>query len=199
MEYFELLRTRRSTHKFTDEPVREEILNLILDAGECAPVGSSRYHDLCLTVVKNREVLEKLAEAARVRRSNAKEMARIINTVSNAAEILDPNNSYDPFYHAPAVIFISHRRQDLEPHIEWCNVATVAMAMHLAATDLGLGSCFMWFALDSMRRIPEMDCTDLLHLPEDFEPLLGLAVGHREKPAAVRDIDLNRIERHEIE
>lgn len=198
MEYFSLLQKRQSSHRFTEEPVGKEDIDKILNAGACAPVGSSRYKDLCFTVVRSREILDELAKAARIRRNNTKEMAEIINTVSNAEEILNLDNSYDPFYHAPVVIFVSHRLQNLEPHIEWCNVATATMAMHLAATDLGLGSCFMWFALDSMRRIPELDKTELLKLPEDFEPLLGLAVGHVEKPLPERTIDYQRIQRYEI-
>lgn len=50
--------------------------------------------------------------------------------------------------------------------------------MHLAATDMGLGSCYMWGALESMRMLPEYDHTDLLGLPEDYEPLMALAVGY---------------------
>jgi len=195
MEFQELLHKRKSVHRFTNEPLSQEEINRVLDAGQYAPIGSNRYKDLHLTVVTSREILDKLAQAARIRRKNFKEMAEIINTVSNASEILNQESSYDPFYHAPAVIFISHRKQDLEPHIEWCNVTTVAMAMHLAATDMGLGSCFMWFALDSMRRNPKLDRTDLLGLPDGFEPLLGLAVGHVEEPFEERDIDTLRIPR----
>ena len=193
MEFQDLLHKRKSTHRFTDEPLTQTQLSSILEAGQYAPVGSSRYQDLCLTAVQSREILEELSQAAKIRRNNFEEMAKIINTVSNASEILNQENSYDPFYHAAAVIFISHRKQDLEPHIEWCNVTTVAMTMHLAADDMGLGSCFMWFALDSMRRIPELDRTELLNLPEDFEPLLGLAVGHIEQPLKSRKIDTERI------
>lgn len=193
MEYLELLQKRTSSRKFTEEPLSEEELSRIMEAGEYAPVGSNRYQDLLLTAVTDKKVLQKLAEAALIRRSNTAEMAAIINNVSNAAEILEQKNAYDPFYHAPAVIFVSHRKQDLEPHIEWCNAASVVLAMHLAAIDAGLGSCYMWFVLDSMRRLPELDHTNLLQLPEDFEPLLGLAVGHIEKPLAERDIDLERI------
>ena len=58
---------------------------------------------------------------------------------------------------------------------------------------MGLGSCFMWFALDSMRRMPTLDHTDLLGLPEDFEPLLGLAVGHIGKQLTEREIAGDRI------
>ena len=193
MEYQELLKKRTSSRKYTDQPLTDSEIRAVLKAGEYAPVGSNRYHDLRFTVVTDHEVLRKLAEAALIRRSNTGEMAKIINNVSNAAEILEQKNAYDPFYDAPAVIFISHRKQDLEPHIEWCNAASAALSMHLAAQDLGLGSCFMWFALDSMRRIPELDHTDLLGLPEDFQPLLGLTLGHIKEPLPERDIDTGRI------
>ena len=198
MDYYELLKKRTSSRKFTDEALTEEEIAKILEAGALAPVGSNRYKDLHFTVVQDKEVLRKLAEASLIRRSNTKEMAAIINNVSNADEILEQSNAYDPFYHAAAVIFISHRKQDLEPHIEWCNVASVTLAMHLATVELGLGSCFMWFALDSMRRIPELDHTDLLNLPEDFEPLLGLAVGHIVEPLSERSINTGRIARNDI-
>ena len=198
MEYSDLLKIRTSSHRFTDEPVSDDDLNAILNAGACAPVGSNRYADLHLTVVRSEELLRKLSQAAQIRRSNKAEMAQIINNVSNAAEILEQSNSYDPFYNSSAVIFVSHRKQDLEPHIEWCNVTTVTLLMHLKAADLGLGSCFMWFALDSMRRIPELDHTDLLELPADFEPLLGLAVGHIKEPLKERSINTERIARNII-
>lgn len=198
MDFFDVMNCRTSSRKFTDEVLTEDELCRILEAGALAPVGSNRYKDLHFTVVRDKKVLKKLAEASLVRRSNTKEMAKIINNVSNAAEILEQSNAYDPFYHAPAVIFISHRKQDLEPHIEWCNAASVTLAMHLAATDLGLGSCFMWFALDSMRRITELDHTDLLQLPADFEPLLGLAVGHISAPLPARTIETGRIQRNDI-
>ncbi len=195
MDYFELMNKRVSSRKFTEEPLTREELEQILAAGAKAPVGSNRYGDLHFTIVEDKEVLCKLAEASLIRRSNGKEMAKIINNVSNAAEILEQSNSYDPFYHAAAVIFVSHRKQDLEPHIEWCNAASVTLAMHLATVQMGLGSCFMWFALDSMRRLPELDHTDLLNLPEEFEPLLGLAVGHIDKPLEERNTDSTRIKR----
>ena len=198
MDYFEIMHKRTSSRKFTGEPLTEEEISKILEAGALAPVGSNRYHDLHFTVVTDKVVLKTISEASQIRRSNSKEMAEIINNVSNAAEILEQSNAYDPFYDAAAVIFVSHRKQDLEPHIEWCNAASVTLAMHLATVEMGLGSCFMWFALDSMRRIPELDHTDLLQLPEDFEPLLGLAVGHIGEPLKERDIDAGRIARNDI-
>ncbi len=47
-------------------------------------------------------------------------------------------------YDSPMVIFVSHRKQELQPGIEWANVASVVNEMHLTATNMGLGSVYMW-------------------------------------------------------
>ena len=100
---------------------------------------------------------------------------------------------YDPFYLAPTVIFVSHRKQDIQPGIEFSNVACVTFSMHMAAANLGLGSVFMWFALESMREIPALDNTAVLNLPKGFEPLLGLAVGYPDKEVSQRELSLDKI------
>ena len=73
MDYFELMKRRTSSRKFTEEQITEEELAKILDAGMRAPVGSNRYKDLHFTVVEDSDVLQKLAEAAVIRRSNTEE------------------------------------------------------------------------------------------------------------------------------
>ena len=57
MDYLELAKTRSSCRKYTDEPVSEEDIRKIILAANAAPVGSSRYDDIHLTVVKDRKVL----------------------------------------------------------------------------------------------------------------------------------------------
>jgi nitroreductase len=54
--------------------------------------------------------------------------------------------------------------------------------------ELGLGSVFMWHALESMREIPELDNSYLLNLPEDFSPLLGIALGYPAQPPKAREL-----------
>ncbi|MBR2832336.1 MAG: nitroreductase family protein [Oscillospiraceae bacterium] len=183
--FLELLAARRSCRRFTDEPLEEELLRKLLLAGNAAPVGSNRTEDICLTVVKDRSVLDGLAGAMNRRRQDREDLRRITEKIpdQNAAPGI-----FDPFYGAPAVIFVSHRRQTLQPGIEYANVMSVAMAMHLEATELGLGSVFMWGSLEAMRMYPEYDRTELLRLPEGFEPLLGLAVGHPAQPLPAREL-----------
>ena len=196
IDYLELAKTRSSCRKYTDEPVSDEDIHKIILAANAAPVGSSRFDDIHLTVVKDRKVLDALAEAVQERFKDKKTIAKIIGEV-NGPEVPTKGKD-DPFYHAPVVIFISHRKQDLQPRIEWANVSAVAYSMHLEATSLGLGSVFMWGALEAARVLPAFDRTDLLELPEDFQPLLGLAVGHRAIDPAIKELTDNKIGMNEI-
>ncbi len=190
MDYLELLRYRRSTRNFTDEQISQDDLTNILTAANSAPVGSNLYRDIHLTVVQNRDVLDKLSEAAAKRWEDKAKVKKIIGDIP-IAEL--SRNVYDPFYGAPTVIFVSHREHNIQPGIEFSNVACITYSMHLAATALGLGSVLMWFALESMREIPELDNTTVLDLPADFEPLIGIAIGHPVKELSVRDLKTDKI------
>jgi len=141
MEFKDLLKYRQSTRKFTEQPVSKEDIEKILLAGNAAPVGSNLYKDLHFTVITDRQILHTLAEAARYRLKDKETMRKIVRSVPGKENV---ENEFDPFYGSSCVIFVSHRRQDLQPGIEYSNAASTVLAMHLAATDLGLGSVFMW-------------------------------------------------------
>ncbi len=180
---------RQSTRKYLPQQISEEAIESILYAAKHAPVGSNLYQDLHITIVQDQALLLQLCEAAWVRFSTKEKVKEIAgDTVTDEGIHEKPNLFYD----APTVFFISHRKQDLQPGIQWSNVTSVVNQMHLAATALGLGSCYMWGALESMRMLPAYDHTDLLQLPEGFEPLIALAVGY---PATALS---ERAVRHEI-
>jgi len=196
VDFFELLTHRCSVRKFTDQPVSREAIDRIVLAANSAPVGSNLYRDLHLTVVRDRDVLHKLGEAARYRLKDKATMRAITKTIPGQEE--PKKKDFDPFYGASVVIFVSHRKQDLQPGIEYCNVASVVQTMHLAATELGLSSVFMWGSMEAMRIYPQFDNTDLLHLPENFEPLLALAIGYGEKDIAPRVLNDQKISRNDV-
>ncbi len=180
MEFQEVLNARQSTRRFKPDQITEEQLNLLLQAAERTPVGSSMYCDIHLTVVQDQAVLLRLCEAAWERFSTKEKVEEIAGAVADKTPVAAGKHKPNLFYGAPTVIFVSHRKQTLQPGIEWSNVSGIVNQMHLAATNLGLGSCYMWGALESMRMLPHLDHTDELNLPEGFEPLLALAVGYPE-------------------
>ena len=195
MEFEKVMENRRSVRDFRPDALTDEQIERLLRAACLAPVGSAMYRDLHLTVVRDQAKLLKLCEAAWKRFSSVE----VVREIAGEADTDPEAGTHQPnlFYGAPVVFFLSHRRQTLQPGIEWANVTAVAEQMHLAATDMGLGSCLMWGALESMRMFPELDHTALLELPENFEPLLGLAVGYpadgpkKERPR--REIGVNYV------
>lgn len=196
MELGRVLELRQSTRKYKPEQITDEQLQCLLDAANRAPIGSKKYEDIHLTIVQNQEVILKMCEAAWERFSKRQKLEEVAgDTIDKTKKSSVKNNL---FYGAPTVIFVSHRKQSLQPGIEWANVTSVVNQMHLEATEMGLGSVYMWGALESMRMIPELDHTDLLELPDDFEPLLAMAVGYpdeelKERPVQHEPIGLNVI------
>ena len=191
MSFDQLMKSRYSCRGFSEEPLTEEELKELIHAANGAPVGSARYMDLHLTVVKDREILNRLSEALFVRvEKKMEEMKAIVETVESQNAAAMPK---DPYYGAPVVIFISHKKQDLQPGIEWCNAMNVAMFIHLKATEMGLGSCFGWGVLESERMFPEYAHNELLALPDDFEPLIAVVVGHPIEEGKERAIPEDRL------
>lgn len=182
MEFNSILALRQSTRGFTSEQLTGEQLDALLQAANRAPVGSAMYQDIHLAVVQDQALLLQLCQAAWERFSSREKMKEIAGEAAERTPDDEPAKKPNLFYGAPTVIFVSHRKQSVQPGIEWANVAGIVNQMHLAAIDMGLGSCYMWGALESMRMLPHLDNTHLLRLPEDFEPLIALAVGHPKEP-----------------
>ncbi len=162
-----------------EKQIGSEQIEAILAAANRSPVGSGLYKDIHITVVQDQNKLLYLCEAAWKRFSSKDKLKEIAGDTVTEDRANEKRTNL--FYGAPTVFFISHRKQELQEGIEWANVTTVTNQMHLAATNLGLGSVYMWGALESMRLFPELDHTDVLELPDGFEPLIALAVGHPEK------------------
>ncbi|MDR2301152.1 MAG: nitroreductase family protein [Deltaproteobacteria bacterium] len=195
MDFDEVLRKRRSTRAFLDEPISDGELEAVLLAGSNAPVGSNLSRDVHLIVLTDKIVMESLSEANRRRMADGAFREKVIGDI-DLADGQAPLPK--PFYGAPVVIIVSHRRQDFQPGIEYANVTSVVHTMHLAATNLGLGSVYVWGILEAMRVRPELDRTAALGLPEGFEPLMGLALGRprlplKDRPPKVGKLTVNRV------
>jgi len=60
MDFFEIIRTRRSIRKFTDEPVSDEIIERIIEAGTWAPSGMNNQ-PWKFAVIKSDELKTRIA------------------------------------------------------------------------------------------------------------------------------------------
>jgi nitroreductase len=149
MSVLEVMKKRCSIRKFEDRPIERDVMLKVLEAGRIAPSACNKqpWHFI---VVQDQALKERIGGKWEAK--------------------------------APAIIVIcgdhqkSWRRQDGKDHCD-IDVAIAVDHMTLAATDLGLGTCWVcWF--DAFR------CAQELKLPDQIEPMVLLPIGY---PAETSD------------
>ncbi len=154
-EVLNTIKSRRSVRTYKTEPVEEELLNAILEAGTYAPTGGGRQSPtiIAITSKKYRDEIVKLN-----------------------AEIMGSNS--DPYYGAPVIILVL-ADGNANTFVE--DGSCVLENMMLAASSLGLGS--VWVHRE--REIFDSDKGKALlkawGLPETMKGVGGIALGY---PAA---------------
>lgn len=133
MDYSELIKSRHSVRHYTPEPVAQEILEKILEAGRLAPTGANRQPQR-LIVIQTTEGLQKLQQAA--------------NTFGAPLAIIICTDNEEVW-----------QRKNDGKKITDIDASIVTTHLMLAATDLGLGSVWVCqFRADLIReafKLPE--------------------------------------------
>lgn len=155
METLKAIAKRKSTRAFLpDKQISKESLNTILSAGCAAPVGMSDYSSIHLTVIQNRELLEKISQTAQ--------------------DVMKININF--MYGAPTFVLISASEKQKAPNVQYSNIACVIENMLLAATDIGVDSVYLWGGLTIFAENIEL-CKEL-GIPDGFSPVSGVALGY---------------------
>lgn len=165
-ETIKTLLSRRSIRAYKTEQLRDEELNLILEAGKYAPsaINQQRWH---FSVVQNQDILSKINEGCRsiIRNSPVKELAERANS-----------ESFSVFYNAPALIVVSGDPGAILPQID-CSLALGNM--FLAAESLGIGSCWInavvqFFAGEEGKKLKKD-----LGIPEEYAVYCAGSFGYK--------------------
>lgn len=171
MNDMDMIFSRRSIRSYTGETPTDEQLNLILKAVYASPVGMGRYDSLHVTVVKNRNYLDRLEAAA------GAQLGR---------------DNYHPLYGAPVLLIFSSVFPGIPTdNSSYSNCAILSQNAALAATALGLGACHIWGAIRALNKEPALLAE--LNLPEGFLPCCAIALGRTQEQYAKREIKDNRI------
>ena len=140
----EAIHNRCSCRDFKQKPIPREILNKIIDAGNQAPFTSiTRSQPWRFVVVENPVFRQKLIETTfpiwKKSMENIKEATPEI--YKTAIELYDSmDNPKDlVYYSAPAIVFVIGPKRNSV----CCSLACENMM--IAATSLGLGSCYVGF------------------------------------------------------
>lgn len=148
----ELLKNRRSTRLFTDEPVSEENVCTLMKAALMSPSGH-RVNPWEFVLVEDKEMLKNL--------SVCKE---------HGAGLLEGA--------AMAVVVIADTEKT-DVWIEDCSIATILI--QLSAEELGLGSCWVQIRrrMDAGGVLAEDNVKSLLDIPANYAVLSIVGIGHK--------------------
>jgi nitroreductase len=146
MDFIKLAQNRYSSRKYKSSAVEDEKLALVLEAGRIAP-SAANYQPWVFIVVRNQN-MEKIQAA--YPREWFKSAPVYLVICANHAQ--------------------SWKRADGKDHAD-IDVAIAADHMTLAATSIGLATCWVC-NFDKQKTI------DALNLPENLEPVIILSLGY---------------------
>ncbi|NLO46931.1 MAG: nitroreductase [Clostridiales bacterium] len=118
---------RKSMRSYKKDPVPEQALEDILKAGSCAPVAGTFQ----ISVITNPELLKEINDTAK-RGMLSSNVPFMVQRASLPG--------YEPLYGAPVLIVLSSPENS--PNAA-ANTSCAAENMLIAATSLGLGSCYL--------------------------------------------------------
>lgn len=182
MNFFELVKYRRSIRKYDDRQISKADLERIIEAGSFAPNAGGGQRSM-IVAIQNRQISEALGKlnVASMRRDN------LIggNVSAEQPSIIDDPTIKSGFYGAPtvAVVFAQGNFLYSIPDAFCC-----AENMVLAATELGIASCIVARAEETFYNDYGKQLMRQWNVPENYVPrcfvLLGYCKGDypREKP-----------------
>ena len=158
---FNAIDNRKSVRGYQDRSVDKETLDKIVAAGDKAPLGAP----LSFRVIVDKSLLATIDQEAHDRMLNS----GVPFSVERASL-----PGYRPLYSAPVLIVIAS-----DPERGALGASAAAENMIIAATDLGLGSCYV---VSPIATISDPKYSGRLDLPEGRKPLVGVLIGYIDDP-----------------
>ena len=177
MDVFSCIATRHSTRKFKEEPVPQEVLDKVIEAGRQAPSGKHKNQSRFI-VIRKKEVLQELIALVQ------QEFAKMEVTPENddnfgGAIRAAKKGGYVFMYNAPVLIVVANKR---DYGNKYADVSCAMQNMMLAANALDLGSCW----INQLRWLQDNPVLrgDLqkLGMAEDEEVCASLSIGYPDTP-----------------
>lgn len=138
MKLEEIIKTRRSTRRFSDVSLTTEQLEQIIEAGRYAPTGSNSQSTHFI-VIRDRKILKDLAELVEKEFAHMEEQPGMYRTIVSCLQRAKKGGYV--FHYYPQALIITANQQDYSNNIADC--ACAIENMMLMANELDLGSCWI--------------------------------------------------------
>ncbi len=172
METMDAILKRRSCRSFTDQQISDEDLHRLLVAANAAPVGMATYDQLAISVIQDKQLIDKMEQAAKT--------------------ALPDMRAEHPVYNAPTLILVSAKEKsgNYEP-MHRMSVGCIIENIMLEAADLGLGSIFLMAVPTLAGKSPAI--REAARVPEGFVPFAAAGVGYAAAPAPAHEASVDVI------
>jgi nitroreductase len=169
----ETIKNRRSTRKFLEEPIREDELSAILEAGIYAPSGGNNQTSHLL-VFQNQIVLNELKQLVEQEFSKIEIYEGMYKSLQGSISA-SKKGGYDFSYHAPTLVVIANKKGYGNA---MADSVCILENMMIAAESLSVGSCYI-------NQLHWLDENPVIHeflkqqgLEEDETVCCSLALGY---------------------
>lgn len=180
MSTFEAIRNRKSVRSYQARPVEKEKIKAIAEAGNMA-AGTPMAGKVYFSVITNADVLKSIVDGSKA------VMAKSGNPM---LEKIAQNQGFNPIYNAPVAVVISTDKADNSntAAMARANAACAGENMLLAATELGLGSCYLESPTLAFH-IP--DIATVAKIPETAQPQAVIVFGYTDDTAPHKEYPSN--------
>lgn len=161
----EVISTRSSIRKYTDQPIPEDVCRCLLEAGLKAPTAANKQ-ELHFTAVGKDDPVQ----------------AEIQND-------LNPDAPAKFYYDAPLTIYLSG-----DESFKWSAVdAGIAVEnIHLAADALGLGSVILGCMEKVLNGEKKAEYAEKLAFPEGYKYFVAIAIGYPDTTKPQHEFDFEK-------
>lgn len=155
-ETIKIITERRSLRTYTQEQIKEEELQTILDAGMYAPsaMNQQSWH---FTAIQCKDKIHKINEECR---------NIFLKSGNKNFEERAKSENFDLFYNAPTLIIVSGKKDNIAPEID-CAIAL--QNMFLAAESINIGSCWIHGVTTLENSEGGKNLIKELGIPEDYK------------------------------
>lgn len=164
-EVIKVIKNRRSVRRYQAEQIKEEELQLIVEAGLWAPSGHNDqpWH---ITVIQDKSLIAHMSDIANqdMVQSSIEWVARMGKSGRNL------------FYNAPTVLIVSGKKEEEPMMNSVVDCSAAIQNIILTAESLNIGSC--WIGLIRFFFAHE-DEVEKLGLPDGYKPLYAVCLGYK--------------------
>lgn len=188
-DVLEAIRRRKSVKKFRLDPVPEETLRILVEAGirGQSPLNVQDWH---LTIITNPGIIEEIHRELDKDVKFLLRWKRLLRFVARPLkhpEVVHMLQHFPVRWGAPALIILSSTYKSYSPEHD---LGYVAQNICLAAMKFGLGTCVLGSIIDFNRN---KRLKELVRLPKGFKAFVGIEIGYpdyQKYPGTTRRVPL---------